>query len=155
MTWTFRTLSALAGAGSAALLIGAFGFQHLGGVEPCAMCFWQRWPHAVAIVVAALAVALPRAVFALAGALTMLVSTGLAIFHTGVERDWWEGPSSCTSSGGGLATPDCGLLDLDCGTPVVMCDEISWQLFGLSMANYNALFSLVLVAIWIMAARRA
>ena len=59
MTLTFRSLALLAGLGSAALLIGAFGFQHLGGFEPCAMCFWQRWPHGLAIVLALLALALP------------------------------------------------------------------------------------------------
>lgn len=154
MTLTFRTLALLAGLGSAALLIGAFGFQHLGGFEPCAMCFWQRWPHGLAIVLALLALALPLALVALAGALTMLVSTGLAVFHTGVERHWWSGPTSCTARGGGLDTSECGLLDLDCGTPVVLCDQISWQFIGLSMANYNTIASLVLVAIWLMAARR-
>ena len=30
--------------GSVALLLGAYGFQHLGGLAPCKMCLWQRWP---------------------------------------------------------------------------------------------------------------
>ncbi|MFL6722003.1 MAG: disulfide bond formation protein B, partial [Sphingomonas sp.] len=38
-----------------ALLGGALGSQYLGGLHPCEMCYWQRWPHAAAILLAALA----------------------------------------------------------------------------------------------------
>jgi disulfide bond formation protein DsbB len=54
-----------------------------------------------------------------------------------------------------LSASECGLLDPNCGEAIVLCDQISWQLFGLSMANYNAIISLVLMGVWIMAARRA
>ena len=155
MTLSYRLLILLAGAGSAAILLGAFGFQHLGGFEPCAMCFWQRWPHAIAIAITALGLAIPRAFFALCGALNMLVSFGLATFHSGVERHWWDGPTSCTSRGVDLSSADCGLLDPTCGAPIVLCDQISWQFLGLSMANYNVFMSLALMVIWLMAARRA
>jgi disulfide bond formation protein DsbB len=155
MTLTYRFLVALAGAGSAAILLGAFGFQHIGGLEPCAMCFWQRWPHAIAIAIAALGLALPRAFIALAGALNMAVSAGLAIFHSGVERQWWIGPSSCTSRGVDLTSGDCGLLDPTCGTAIVLCDQIPWAMFGLSMANYNVFGSLALMGVWLLAAKKA
>ena len=90
-----------------------------------------------------------------AGALNMAVSAGLGAFIRGVERGWWDGPASCTSRGVDLLNSDCGLLDPDCGTPVVLCDEIPWQMLGLSMANYNAIISLVLLgsASWRPAAR--
>ncbi len=155
MTLTYRFLVGLAGAGSAAILLGAFGFQYIGGLEPCAMCLWQRWPHAIAIGIAALGLTVPRAFFALAGALNMAVSAGLAIFHSGVERHWWIGPSSCTSRGVDLTAGDCGLLDPTCGSAIVLCDQIPWAMFGLSMANYNIFGSLVLMVIWLMAAKRA
>ena len=35
-----------------ALLGGALGSQYLGGLHPCEMCYWQRWPHAAAILLA-------------------------------------------------------------------------------------------------------
>ncbi|PJA60406.1 MAG: disulfide bond formation protein B, partial [Rhodobacterales bacterium CG_4_9_14_3_um_filter_71_31] len=40
-----RALAALAAAGSAATLLAALGFQFIGGLAPCEMCLWQRWPH--------------------------------------------------------------------------------------------------------------
>ena len=41
----------IAAGGSAALLLGAFAFQHIGGLAPCKMCIWQRWPHGAAVLV--------------------------------------------------------------------------------------------------------
>lgn len=137
--------------GSFALLGGAFVFQLL-GYAPCQMCLWQRWPHAVAICIGVLALLVSRFQSALAycGAAAAAVTGAIGIYHTGVERDWWEGPSSC-SGGGGLEGVD--LLSTDIA-PIVMCDDVVWSFLGLSMASYNALISFALAAIWIMAARR-
>ncbi|WP_071674801.1 disulfide bond formation protein B [Nioella nitratireducens] len=150
-----RNLILLAGLGSAALFLGALFFQFVIGIEPCTMCFWQRWPHRIGIGLGLVGLAFPRAIVAWLGGLNMLVSTGLAMYHTGVERHWWLGPTTCTSRGVDLsAASDCGLLDPDCGAPIVLCDQIAWDLFGLSMANYNVIISLGLAVIWVMAARR-
>ena len=143
-------LVSLATFGSFALLAGAFIFQSM-GYAPCQMCLWQRYPHAVALVIGILALVLTRlqTPLALLGALAALTTAYYGIYHTGVERGWWEGPASCT--GNGLDSEN--LLSLDIA-PIVMCDDLVWSLFGLSMASYNALISLVLVGIWIAAARR-
>ena len=149
-----RTLIALAAAGSAALLLGAYAFQ-AAGYAPCRMCYWQRWPHLAAVALGGAALVLsghPPAQRALAalGALAALTTAGLGLFHAGVERGWWPGPSSCTGGGlGGLSGAD--LLSLDAPAPI-MCDQVSWALAGLSMASWNALLSLALAAIWLCAA---
>ena len=144
-------LIALAAFGSFALLAGAFLFQWL-GYAPCKMCLWQRWPHAVAIVIGLLALVLTRlqTQLALLGGLAALTTGAIGLYHTGVERDWWEGPTSCSGSG---ALDTNNLLSTDI-TPIVMCDDVVWSLMGLSMAAFNALISLALVGIWIAAARR-
>lgn len=54
--------------------------------------------------------------------------------------------------GGALNLADPLSMDI---APIVMCDDVVWSLMGLSMASYNFLISLVLVAIWIAAARKA
>ena len=145
-------LIALATAGHIALLGGAFLFQ-LAGYAPCAMCLWQRWPHAAAIVlgVAALGGVAPRAMAALAG-IAALVTSGIGFFHAGVEQGWWPGPSSCTGGGelGGLSGAD--LLSTDVADTIVMCDDIVWQL-GLTMAGWNGVLSLALTVLWFLAAR--
>lgn len=146
---TSRFLILLATAGSVVLLGGAFVFQAM-GYPPCAMCLWQRWPHAVAIVIGLVALLLGNRALAWLGALAALTTSAIGFYHAGVEQKWWLGPSTCTGSG-----PLSGDLLSTEGPRLVMCDVISWQMFGLSMAAWNAVFSLILVGIWIMAARRA
>jgi len=151
MNMTKTNLIALAAFGSFALLAGAFFFQVL-GYAPCQMCLWQRYPHAAAIVIGILALILTRfqTQLAILGGLAALTTGAIGVYHTGVERDWWEGPTSCTG-GGALNLADPLSTDI---APIVMCDDVVWSLMGLSMASYNALISLVLAGFWIAAARR-
>ena len=144
----------LAGLGSLAILLGAFGFQYIGGLAPCPMCIWQRWPHAAAIIVAVLAITVMwrhRRILSLAGAAMMVVSTGLGIFHAGVEQKWWDGPSSCSGMDPtALSTED--LLAQIMSAPLVRCDDIVWDLWGITMAGWNALISAALALLWVFAA---
>ena len=147
-----RSLIGLAALGSGLLLLAAFAFQHLGGLAPCAMCLWARWPHAAAVAIGAVGLALPRAPIAILGAGAMLGNAGLALYHTGVERDWWEGPTSC-SGGAGLGDISvAALLDPNSGSGLVLCDEVAWEMLGLSMASWNGLASLALASLWLIAA---
>ncbi len=123
------------------LLWGAIGSQYLGHLVPCEMCMWQRWPHLAAIVLALIAIALRGQVsasrlFAVLAALAILVSGGIGVYHAGVEYHWWQGPPRCT--GGGFTS----LADL-MKAPVVMCDIPQWKLFGVSLAGFNAIISIV------------
>ncbi len=154
---TRPTLILLAAGGSAALLAGAYLFQALGW-QPCAMCLWQRWPHWAAVGIGALALGLGwrAAPVLILGALAALTTAGIGIYHGGVERDWWEGPASCTGTGPSLGGLDGGALLPGAAetVSVPMCDVLQPFLFGLTMANWNALASLGLAAIWLSALRR-
>lgn len=151
---TRTSLILLAAGGSLALLLGAFGFQHLGGLPPCEMCLWQRWPHAAAVLIGLVALVVPGRALPLLGALAALTTAGIGLYHTGVERGWWQGPTTCSSGPIGDLTPQ-QLMDQIMAAPLVRCDEVAWQMFGLSMASWNALAALTLALIWIAAARRA
>ena len=151
---TRNMLIALAAGGSAALLIAALGFQYLGGLPPCKLCYWQRYPHVAAIVLGLIAIGIKSRAVALAGAIAALTTAGLGLYHTGVERGWWEGPTTCTSSSiDGLSTD--ALMDQIMNAPVTRCDEIAWEFLTLSMASWNMIASLVLAGLWIAASRRS
>lgn len=150
---TPKRLVIAAGLGSAALLIAALGFQYIGGLAPCKMCLWQRYPHVAAVFVAALFFVFQYRPVAALGAAASLATAGIGFYHAGVERSWWEGPNSCTSGAiGGMSTED--LINQIMAAPMVRCDEIPWALWGLSMAGWNALLSLALAGLWMMASRR-
>lgn len=150
---TRKTLTILAAGGSLALLLGAFGFQMM-GYAPCKMCIWQRWPHAVAIVIGVVAFFVPRAGLLYLGALAALTTAAIGVFHAGVELKWWQGPTTCTSGDiSNLSTDE--LMTQILNAPVIRCDEIAWQFMGISMAGWNAILSFCLVGLWIAAARRS
>lgn len=125
----------------ALLLGGAYVSQYGFGLFPCEMCWWQRYPHFAALVLALLAFAMPRQARALVvlAALAIAVSGFIGLFHAGVEYKWWQGFTSCSS-----------LVKLDGGNPLdaimnkaplVSCDQPQWTLMGVSLAGFNFLFS--------------
>ncbi|QMU57589.1 MAG: disulfide bond formation protein B [Boseongicola sp.] len=146
---TRRNLMLLAAGGSLALLTGAYIFQSL-GYAPCKLCLYQRWPHATAVVIGGLVLATgPFLVWGVLGLLSALATAGLGVYHSGVEFGWWEGPSTCTGGGTSLdALSGDQLLSIDVPVDIVMCDEVAWALAGISMAGWNAIFSLLLAALW-------
>lgn len=144
----------LATFGSIAVLGAAFAFQHLGGLAPCEMCLWQRWPHATAIAIGLAILFTGEVKLAWAGALASFSTAAIGFFHAGVEQGWWQGPTTCTSGGvSGVTAQE--LMDQILAAPLVRCDDIAWQLAGISMAGWNTIVSLILMAIWIKAAREA
>ncbi|RLK10690.1 disulfide bond formation protein B [Ruegeria conchae] len=150
---TKKTLILIATTGSAVLLLGAWGFQYIGGFAPCKMCIWQRYPHGMAIVLGVLAFTFPGIrPLPLLGALAAATTAGVGFYHAGVEQGWWEGPSTCTSGDiGGLSAEE--LMNQIMSAPLARCDEIPWEMFGISMAGWNGLFSAGLVLVWIAAWR--
>ncbi|PIB24985.1 dihydroneopterin aldolase [Amylibacter kogurei] len=150
---TKQQLVLIATLGSVALLGGALAFQYLGGLPPCKMCYWQRWPHLIAIAFGALALFTRKQLFAIGGLLAAATTSGIGFYHAGVEQKWWQGPTTCTSSSNaGLSSTE--LLDKIMNAPLVRCDEIPWDLFGISMAGWNGIISLGIVVIWAAALRR-
>ncbi len=126
------------------LLGGALASQYIGGLHPCEMCYWQRWPHEAAIALALLAYALasrPSAsrIALYLGAFFIACSGAIGVFHAGVEYGWWEGVTTC--SRGPTAASSDELLKSILAAPVVRCDQPQWTLFGISLAGFNALFS--------------
>lgn len=142
-----------AAGGSALLLAGAFIFQML-GYPPCQMCIWQRWPHAFAFVIGIAFLVIPSRIVALLGALAAATTGLIGVYHAGVEQKWWEGPTACSSGDISNLTPE-QLLEQIMAAPLVRCDEIPWALAGISMAGWNAIISLFLAGLWIVAARRS
>lgn len=145
----------------AALLLGALGSQYLGGLHPCEMCYWQRWPHGAAIVLAGLAFTAPAAsqrsrMLTLLAALAIAISGAIGFYHAGVEIGVFEGITTCTAMAGGGSTED--LLRQITQAPIIRCDQVQFSFLGISMAGWNAILSLggAAVILWLLAkARRA
>ena len=142
---------------SIALVGGALLFQYVGGLQPCELCLYQRWPYYIAIVLTLAALLLGRrpATLALVAlcALLFLANAVLAFYHVGVEQHWFAGPSACTGTLGGAGSLADFKARLMAQQPV-RCDAPQWSLFGISLAGWNLLASLALLVFSITALRR-
>ncbi|WIY52495.1 disulfide bond formation protein B [Devosia sp. YIM 151766] len=132
-----------------ATILGAIGSQLLGGLQPCELCLEQRLPYYWGLptlaVILALWNRLPLPVWYIGMAIvTALFAWGayLGLFHAGVEWGFWPGPAACSGVGGSLSLD--ALNDLQ---PVIGCDVVQFRFLGLSLAGYNALISLAIVAL--------
>jgi disulfide bond formation protein DsbB len=137
-------IALLVGMGGLCLFLGAVGFQYIGGFAPCEMCHWQRWAHIGAALTGIAAVAATKSESAARSAawiaiLFVLTSGLIGAYQTGMEYHLLPGPASCSGHryvlGSGAPPPE------------VQCDVVTWQLFGLSMATYNALCSFLIAAL--------
>jgi disulfide bond formation protein DsbB len=127
---------------SAAMIAGALGFQYLGHLAPCEMCQWQRWPHFAAAFLGIGGAFLARGQARLLAGLVIglvLISGLIGAYQVGMQVGWLPGPAACT-----IPHPFVmGRTD----NVVVQCNVVTWSLFGLSLAAYNALLSIAAAAI--------
>ena len=138
----------------AALLAGALGSQYLGGLHPCEMCHWQRWPHYAAVALALVAFAMRGAAdrgrsFVWLAAFAILTSGAIGVYHAGVEAGMFEGLTQCTAPAAGGSSADI-LADI-MANPLVRCDQVQFSFLGVSMAGWNAIVSIgsALVILWL------
>lgn len=134
---------------SIAVVGSALASQHLGGLEPCILCYYQRYPWYLVIGLMILALALPaRAQSVLLGiaALALVADVGIAAYHVGVEHKVFLGPAGCASGTIDATSADALRAQL-LGKRVVRCDQPAWSLFGISMAGYNLLAAAAVAAL--------
>jgi disulfide bond formation protein DsbB len=137
-------IALLVGMGGLCLFLGAVGFQYIGGYPPCEMCHWQRWAHIGAALTGIAAVTATKSESAARSlawiAILFVLTSGLiGAYQTGMEYHLLPGPASCSGHryvlGSGAPPPE------------VQCDVVTWALFGLSMATYNALCSFLIAGL--------
>ncbi|MEE8515638.1 MAG: disulfide bond formation protein B [Alphaproteobacteria bacterium] len=143
-----RAVFAVLFSASVAILGTALASQYWGGLAPCVLCIAQRYPYAIVIGLGGVGFGLARqarvaptifTVLAGLAALVLFVNAGIAVYHVGVEQQWWAGSAGCTGATG-AATVEAMRAQI-LSAPIVRCDEVAWSLFGISMAGYNVVAS--------------
>ena len=133
----------------AAVALGsAYIAEFVYDLKPCTLCLYQRIPFAVIGILGVAAYLFNNdktiILVTFAAGLVLLASSGLALYHVGVEQNWWASATLC-----GTNAPDYILTmnqfhALLKQKPVIACDDVAWKIFGISMAAYNAGLSLFL-----------
>jgi disulfide bond formation protein DsbB len=151
-----RLLAGLAFILGLATILGAWGSQIFGGLVPCELCLEQRLAYYWGLPVLALVVILwnrlpspVRIAGLLLGAAIFAWGTYMAVYHTGVEMKLWQGPTACSGTGVSISFEDLNNIN---ATRVVPCDAIQFELFGITLAGYNAIISAIIVVTLLVAA---
>ena len=136
---------------SAGALGTAFVSQWEFGLLPCVLCVWQRWAYGAALGLGVLALAAHRRALArrlLLGlaALAFVAVAGIAFYHVGVEQGWWQGSDTCQGAGITTSMTRDDIKFAILNAPTVSCNDVPWSLWGLSIAAFNVIFSLVFAA---------
>ncbi|KKC35820.1 hypothetical protein WH87_14670 [Devosia epidermidihirudinis] len=132
-------------------ILGALSSQVFGGLVPCELCLEQRLAYYYGLPLLALVLILwnrlPLNVWYVAMIIVAAIfvwGTYMGAFHAGVEWGFWPGPTACTGVGDSM-----DFSQLNSMRPVIGCDVVQFRLFGISLAGYNALAGLAIVALLI------
>lgn len=131
-------------------ILGAWGFEWIGGYQPCALCLQQRWPYYLGLPLLAPLALRPTLMLHWVGRVLIVLVLALFLYgaylgayHAGAEWDFWDGPQTCAVSEGAVSIEDFG--DVLNQARILSCTEVQWRFLGLSFAGYNALICLALV----------
>ena len=149
---------------SLGLILTALGYQHLADLQPCDLCYKQRWAYYIAIGAVPFALflyghetkdtnePLPAKSALMASALVMALlalvffaNFVLGVYHAGVEWKFWAGPAGCSDTG--AFDTSISIIEAMKQETIVPCGVAQWRLFGISMAGYSALASLMLALV--------
>ncbi len=116
--------------------------QHFFGMQPCPLCIYQRYPFIVVIFFSVLALFIKNRKLRLSvvfiSILAFLINTGISFYHFGVEQDWWDfGDCTANLDASSIEALRASIFN----APNVRCDEVQFELFGLSMAGWNIFYS--------------
>ena len=136
---------------AAAVILGALGFEYIGGYLPCPLCLQQRYAYYLAIPALFLALILlssdnddPAKIIFFLASLVFFANAAFGVYHAGAEWGYWDAPSTCGSgtpkdlgSGGSLLGAIKAVNEPDCGKPAIV-------ILGLSLAGWNAVACVIL-----------
>ncbi|MEZ5837116.1 MAG: disulfide bond formation protein B [Geminicoccaceae bacterium] len=129
-------LSALAAAGA---LLFAYVLQYGFGLEPCHLCWLQRYPYFAIIPVALIAAMAGWWRFGLVAVLMLFITdASIAWFHGGVEAGIFALPEGCSSSVTALTVDE---LRAQLASAPPTCDQVAFSFAGLSLSVWNAIFA--------------
>ncbi|MDC0232219.1 disulfide bond formation protein B [Pelagibacteraceae bacterium] len=132
------------------VLVSAFvieyGFNH----QPCKLCLYERIPYFLSILLIA-KIFLIRGyekVTLLILSLIFIISSILAFYHFGIEQGFFKESLACAveNLSENLTKEDL-LKELNQNS--ISCKDVSFSIFGISLAAINTIFSIALSVIFI------
>ena len=129
-------------------LSAAYFVQHILGHKPCNLCLIERLPYIFAIIIISIGLILKKfeKTIIILLILIFITATIISFYHFGIEQGFFKESLVCNldSSITNLSKED---LIKELQQQTVSCKDVSFRIFGLSLATINAIISLILSVI--------
>ena len=131
------------------VLVFAFVIEYRLGHQPCKLCLYERIPYflSILLIVKIFFIKGNEKITLLILSLVFIISSVLAFYHFGIEQDFFKESLACTTTNlSENLTKEELLRQLDQNT--ISCKDVSFRMFGFSLAAINTIFSVALSAIF-------
>ena len=131
-------------------LISAYIIEYILKQEPCKLCIYQRFPYFVSILLLLNILLLRKYIkqCLLILSLVSLCGSAIAFYHFGIEQGFFNESLVCeTKDLDQNLSKEEVLKQLKENT--ISCKNVTFRVFGLSLASINTIFSFVLFFIFI------
>ena len=130
------------------VLIVAYFIEYILGHKPCNLCSIERIPYLASIILIALIFILNKYEKTISLIVGLLFAAGaiISFYHFGIEQGFFDESLVCNlgNNSGALSSEDL-LKELKKNT--VSCKDVTFALFGLSLATFNTIISLIISVI--------
>tara|TARA_Y100000590_G_scaffold401859_1_gene487049 strand:- start:1170 stop:1652 length:483 start_codon:yes stop_codon:yes gene_type:complete len=132
------------------VLISAFIIEYQLGHKPCKLCIYERIPYLLAslLIVKILLFKGHEKIILLILSLLFFGSSILAFYHLGIEQGFFKESLVCTAGNLSETLSKEEILE-QLKQNTLSCKDVSFEIFGFSLATINTIFSLLLSVIFI------
>ena len=129
-------------------ILAAYFIQYVLGHEPCNLCLIERIPYFFSIIIITICLFTQKfeKISLIILSLTFFIATLLSFYHFGIEQGFIKESLVCdlNSSNNELSREE--LLNQLKEMPI-SCKDVTFKVFGLSLATFNIFISLILSGI--------
>ena len=129
-------------------ILAAYFIQYVLGHEPCNLCLIERIPYLFSIIIISICLFYQKfeKITLIILSLTFFIATLLSFYHFGIEQGFITESLVCDLNSQNSELSKEALLNQLKKMPV-SCKEVTFKIFGLSLATFNIFISLILGAI--------
>ena len=133
---------------SIAVLIFTYFVEHVLKHAPCNLCLIERIPYVASIILVSLVVFFEKyeKIILITLGLFFVFGTSISFYHFGIEQGFFSESLVCDLGNGDKAVSAQDLLK-QLEKKTISCKDVTFKLFGLSLATFNTIISLFLSVI--------
>ena len=126
----------------------AYFIQYVLGHQPCNLCLIERIPYIFSIIIISICLFAQKfeKIVLIVLSLTFFTATLLSFYHFGIEQGFIKESLVCDLNSPNTELSKEALLNQLKEVPI-SCKDVTFKIFGLSLATFNIFISLILSAI--------